>query len=410
MCQKVKQLWQCGHTNTEDPRRCLIAWRRNRSTCHEYGFAWAFRDPVLEEWQGDCINCQRGRIEQAKQDANKKFVDTSKAYPRLRDVSAHDDETRQMFGRPRFDRSASTSEICIPPGWTPAQNRLPSNANEYEQFMRGRFNTLQKLPAGNITSSDRVSVHQRRGAQPQRRPHPPMLANTEPLPENPTYFQPGRHAFTEETQNRKPRISTTTTTAPKSYRPRPPPPGFAPHIPHDTQIARYMISRHSRAQMTPPLQAGDCGSYNEKIDDSDDADPGAALADAVILDEEDCLSSSSTYPSSEYAFAQYCEEVIRRQQMQNQETQRFNGQVQQQQQQYQQCQTDVVPASRHRPSYSCGVIRTGQGTRKGWMPPMITPLPPRQETDTAPPSRSGSHAREMVERVGAMGLTWEGDA
>lgn len=230
MCQKIKKIWQCSHSDIEDPRKCRIASNKNRA-CQEYGFVWAFRDPIVEKWEGECRNCRRARQERQKREANKDWVEKSKAYPHLRDVSAHDDETRQKVGRPRYDRSYSTSEITIPDGWTPAQNRLPSNANEYEQFVRGRFNPLQQLPDNHV---------------PPQLPGPILYDGPRPLPPPGTThsqaaFQPQPHAFTNQARN-----------PPQGYRSRAPPPGFAPQIPHDAEIARIVIARHERALITPP--------------------------------------------------------------------------------------------------------------------------------------------------------------
>ena len=235
MCQKVKKTWECGHSQTEDPRRCRVAYHRNKSACQDYGFAWAFRDPVVENKGGECCTCHHAHAERARKDANQMFVEKSQAYPCLRDVSTHDDATRRESGRPRFDRRNSNSEIAIPPGWTPAQNRLPSNANEYEQFVRGRFNPLQHLPDSHLPPQLPGEI-----LYGGPRPLPPPGADNTQV-QNTQHFQPQPNAFTKQGR-----------AGSQSYRSRPPPPGYAAQLPHDVRIARYHIARHERAQITPP--------------------------------------------------------------------------------------------------------------------------------------------------------------
>lgn len=307
MCQKVKKVWCCGHSDTEDPRRCR-AKNRKRTACQDYAFAWAYRDPVVEHWDSECRKCQEDQIERQKQYENQQFVEASQAYPRLRDVSTHDDASRRKSGRPRFERSNTASEIVVPTGWTSAQNRFPSNANEYEQFVRGRFNPLQQLPDSHI---------------PPQLPGPMLYEGPRPLPpldahhsqyRGESQFQPHPHVFTNYAHN-----------GVQVYRSRAPPPGYAAQIPRNIQIAQQNIARHERAQITPP----DCD-----------------MRGPVILDDAD-------YPYVDFRGSDNKQPRV---------------------------------GSDGRPSY------TRHDQRKGWVPPVLGPLPPQQETDTAPPSRSISRS------------------
>ena len=346
MCQKTKKLWQCGHSDTEDPRRCRMAIIRNKASCQEYGFAWAFRDPVVEKWDEDCRSCDIARIERVKQDENKKFVERSQAYPRLRNVSAHDDETRQRSGKPRFDKSSSTSEITIPAGWTPAHNRMPCNANEYEQFIRGRFNPLQQL-------EDSYEPPQLRGSILYNGPRPLPAPATDPVMHQPrpSHFQPTRHAFTRPTRQLR--------TSSQGYRSRLPPPGYAVQIPKKAQISQFIISRHERAQITPPYH----NDGPDVIPKSIIADPDDSSVDEFYdlnagVDATTTVAGTAVAPSVNTAPA-------------------------------------ATPATavqshchdRRRPSY------TSNKASMGWIPPTPGPLPPKHETDTAPPSRSPSRDR-----------------
>lgn len=311
MCHKVKLVWQCGHSYIEDPRRCRMAFSRNKKSCQGYAFSWAFRDPVIEELQNDCRKCQHARAEDAIRKANMNFVEKSKAYPHLRDVSAHDDEKRRKTGRPRYDRTNSCAcEISIPDGWTPAHSRLPNNANEYEQFVRGRFNPLQQLPDSHVPPQ--VQGHILYGG-PRPLPFPTMSATDKPR----ARYQPDPHAFTTQTR-----------TTSQGYRSRPPPLNFAPQIPNDPRIVDFVIARHAHAQITPPP---------------------AELAEAIL--EE-----------AEYPFVEF----------------RELG-----------CGPPRRASDRRRPS----VTRCDRA--KGWVPPINSPLPPAQQTDTAPPSWSESGANGM---------------
>lgn len=284
----------------------------DRASCPDYGFIWAFRDPVVEKWEGDCTGCKRERRERAKEEANQKFIEQSQAYPHLRNLSAHDDDTRQRSGRPRFDRT--NSDICIPPGWTSAMNRRPCNANEFEHFVRGRFNPLIRLPDTHIPPQDIKADLLYHGP----RPLPP------PRQRYQSQFQPEQHAFTQQINAADPRPP------PQGYRSRAPPPGYTPQIPSQTAVAQYTIARHERARLTPPLSSED-------------------LTLGAIFESDD------------------------------------------------QDKTRHMP-DRRRPSYA----KTHGSIGKGWVPPTTLPLPPKQETDTAPPSRSMSVETAMAQ-LGAEG-------
>jgi len=306
MCQRVKKLWQCGHSDVEDPRRCRTAMARQRACCPEYGFAWAYRYPVIEEWDGECRECYHSVMEKAKQDANHAFVQRSWAYSHLRDLSSGDDATRQKSGRPRFERSSSTSEIVIPKGWTSAHNRLPSNANEFEQFVRGRFDPLRQLPDSHV--SPRLSGAAVNGGQ--RALLPPNGIHSQEDQDN-SHFQPQPHAFTKQAQ-----------AGGQGHRSRVPPPGFSVQVPRNVDAARFHIARHERARLTPPDQEAD------------------AIKDA------ECSYVEFREPGTGRARTRSGRKT---------------------------CYTGVVV-----------------NASKGWLPRNVIPLPPRQETDTAPPSRSPS--------------------
>ncbi|KAF1344708.1 hypothetical protein BDV97DRAFT_402476 [Delphinella strobiligena] len=359
MCQKVQNIWQCGHSDTEDPRRCRIAYNRNKASCQEYGFVWAFRDPVIEKWEGECRDCRLARREREKSAANKKFVEQSQAYPVLRDVSSHDDETRRKTGRPRFDRSASTSpeEVRIPPGWTPAQNRLPSNANEYEQFVRGRFNPLEQLPDTHVPPEP-VGPVLHNGP----RPPPPSgqgQGQWQPRPQSQhTQFQPYPHAFMPQnprTHSQTQRVLAAPGAPPKPLASRVP----RPHTSHQRQIAQYTISRHQSTQITPP---------------QDSAAQAGASQGAVILQDTD------------YPYIEFRNELSRGRRQTHEPAREMQTQTQMR-----------IPGDhqKRRPSFAGG----GGGSARsesggcGWLPPPNTsPLPLKLETDTAPPSRNGSRS------------------
>lgn len=365
MCQKVQNIWQCGHSETEDPRKCRVAYNRNKPSCQEYGFVWAFQDPVIEKWSGECRSCHLARRELDKSAANRKFVEQSQAYPVLRDVSSHDDETRRKIGKPRFDRSASSSpeEVRIPAGWTPAQNRLPSNANEYEQFVRGRFNPLEQLPDTHVPPE----------------PVGPMLYNgPRPLPPSgqgqarpqsqqaQTQFQPYAHAFMPQntrTHSQAPRALAAPGAPQKTLASRVP----QPHTSHQRQIAQYTISRHQSTQITPP---------------QDSATQAGATQGAVILQDTD------------YPYIEFRNELSRGRRQSHEMARETPTPTQTQ------SQTQMrIPGNhqKRRPSFAggaAGSARSESGGRGcGWLPPPNTsPLPLKLETDTAPPSRNGSRS------------------
>ncbi|KAL1301486.1 hypothetical protein AAFC00_005732 [Neodothiora populina] len=513
MCQKIKTIWQCGHWNIEDPRKCRTASIRNKSCCQEYGFAWAFRPPVVETTMSDCLSCQCAIIEKAKRDANKKFVERSQAYPRLRNVSAHDDEKRRKYGRPRFDRRPSTSDeiVHIPSTWTSEYNRLPSNANEYDQFVRGRFNPLEQLSDSHmlpVLTTGAGLFHQDADAKaaPRGRQHAsatlvPRAPNTTSgvvhqvrpvtraqLPNTTaTKFQPERHMFTATTdqvrqqQQQKSQAAglpaanapssarqrRTTTPASGYYRSKAPPPGYAPQMPRGGAPANNAIAqrlalmdqkRRAQVQQQQQQQRVDSGNTTSSC--------GLALAIAKQNSEtimaEDDYSSCSSYSSGTCSstmssispFAQLSAAnaaIAAANRTQNEPYTDFRdlglssppttsgeGSI------------AVIPTgkrstritmmmptppkspqpSARRPSYTTAIsisntstaaagsgsynnsnnktknTKTTAATRKttknalnksgGWLPPLTGPLPPKQETDTAPPSRSPSVERNAM--------------
>lgn len=148
MCEKALLAYTCGHSSTQDPRPCARAIHRNR-ICEGYGFAWAYRDPVVVRLSTKCPDCIQSEEAEARRRANEEFMAHSEAYPSLKEVENEDDKAREQIGRPRYDRSASGTMI-VPEGWTSEMNRLPSNANEYHAFLHGTFDPLTRLPDTHI--------------------------------------------------------------------------------------------------------------------------------------------------------------------------------------------------------------------------------------------------------------------
>ncbi|GAB7353517.1 hypothetical protein MBLNU459_g3962t1 [Dothideomycetes sp. NU459] len=150
MCQKVLKVWECDHTEEEDPRRCQYAQHR-RKNCDNYAFAWAMRVPITDRHDGPCPDCIRSREEAERQRANHAFIEASEAHPILRTVSERDDLLRQGTGRQRFDRTRSGSSMMLmpttagpraqPPRPPPEQQPTPSTANESAaiKFRGARF-------------------------------------------------------------------------------------------------------------------------------------------------------------------------------------------------------------------------------------------------------------------------------
>lgn len=168
MCEKGILIWTCGCTQLEDPRPCPKARHRNKP-CDGYGFVWAYRDPIPYHTHSKCPTCLHNDEIALRRRANEALLVNSHAYPTLQSVANGDDSQRVRTGRPRYDRTASGTEIYVPEGWVPEMNRLPGNANEYSAFLTGSFDPLLRLPDTHIPPpTDRTQPPPILSARPQQ--------------------------------------------------------------------------------------------------------------------------------------------------------------------------------------------------------------------------------------------------
>lgn len=336
MCQKVKKVWNCGHSDTEDPRPCPQANNRNRA-CPAYGFAWAYRDPVLEKPEGKCGECHAAAIEEAGREANRQFVERSQAYPRLRDMSTHDDRRRLLEGRPRFDRTLSGPAITVPKDWTPEFNRLPSNANEFEQLLRGRYNPLQRLPDSHVPAelSGRLLWNGQRPVP--KTPTTPVRRQVQGM----DYFQPQNHAFrSQQPSTHQMRPSTA-----RGCRPVATPASFAPR-PRAHKQADSFIRRSRSSYGSKEAQAAAGAQQRRQQQQRQDVDTAIEETDSLLCErfhDLDLGAPPQLSPSS-------------------------NGNYN----------------NSRRPS--C----TSTHKNSGWIPAVSSPLPPKQVMDVAMPSNGVS--------------------
>lgn len=89
MCKKTLVVWDCKHTEEEDPRRCPLAQERKRN-CNEYAFAWAMRESERDPRQTKCPDCILAEEAETRRRLNQAFLDSSSAHPILRIVSVRD--------------------------------------------------------------------------------------------------------------------------------------------------------------------------------------------------------------------------------------------------------------------------------------------------------------------------------